>query len=280
MEKQKKIALINDISCIGRCSLTVAMPIISACGFEAVPLPTGVFSAHTEFEGFVCADLTDKMQSITDHWKQLNTRFDGICTGYIATKEQADIVKRFLIDFKKSDTFCVVDPVMGDNGAFYKRIDEDFVNEMRFFCSMADVIVPNVTEAEMLAGIECTKPPYSIDHIKEVMLKLCNIGAPKIVITGVETQDNQIGCAVYDSFTKKANMFFTPKADGRFPGSGDVFTATLTAALMNGKDFFDAVQIAMGYTCECVEKTAESGSDRKFGLAFEPLLGKLIKAVK
>ena len=280
MEKQKKIALINDMSCLGRCSLTAAMPIISACGFEAVPLPTGIFSAHTEFEGFVCADLTDKMQSITEHWKQLGTRFDGICTGYISTKEQADIIKRFLIDFKKSDTVCVVDPVMGDNGTFYKRIDEDFVNEMRFFCSMADIIVPNVTEAEMLAGMDCTKAPHSIDHIKEVLLKLCAIGAPKIVITGIESDDGQVGCAVYDSYIKKANMFFTSKVEGRFPGTGDVFTAVLTAAVMSGKDFFDAVQIAMGFTCECVEKTAEAGTERKYGLCFEPQLGKLIKAVK
>lgn len=280
MEKQKKIALINDISCLGRCSLTAAMPIISACGFEAVPLPTGVFSAHTEFERFVCADLTDKMQPITDHWKQLGTRFDGICTGYIATKKQADIIKRFLIDFKKSDTFCLVDPVMGDNGSFYKRIDEDFVSEMRFFCSMADVIVPNVTEAEMLAGLDCTKPPYSLDRIKEILLKLTGIGAPKIVITGVESEDGQIGCAVYDNYTKKANMFFTPKTEGRFPGTGDVFTAVLMASMMKGKDFFDSVQIAMGFTCECVEKTAEAQTDRKYGLCFEPQIGKLIKAIK
>ena len=280
MEKQKKIALINDMSCLGRCSLTVAMPIVSACGFEAVPLPTGVFSAHTEFEGFVCTDLTDKMQPMIEHWRQLGVRFDGICTGYIATKEQADIIKRFLIDFKKSDTFCIVDPVMGDNGEFYKRIDEDFVNEMRFFCSMADVMVPNVTEAELLAGLESTKPPYSIDHIKDILLKLCSIGAPKIVITGVETEDGQVGCAVYDSLTRKANMFFTPKTEGRFPGSGDVFTAALTSALMSGKNFFDAVQIAMGFTCDCVEKTAEADTERKYGLCFEPQLGKLIKAVK
>jgi len=280
VKKQKKVALINDMSCLGRCSLTVAMPIVSACGLETVPLPTGIFSAHTEFDGFVYTDLTDRMQPMVEHWSRLGTRFDGICTGYIATKEQADIIKRFLIDFKKSDTFCVVDPVMGDNGTFYKRIDEDFVNEMRFFCSMADVIVPNVTEAEMLAGIDCTKPPYDIDHIKELLLKLCPIGAPRIVITGVETEDNQVGCAVYDSITRRANMFFTPKTEGRFPGSGDVFTATLTAAMVKGKDFIDAVQIAMGFTCECVEKTAEMETERKYGLCFEPQLGNLIKAVK
>lgn len=280
MEKQKKIALVNDMSCLGRCSLTAAMPIISACGFEAVPLPTGIFSAHTEFDGFVCTDLTDRIQPIADHWKQLGTRFDAICTGYIATKEQADIIKRFLIDFKKSDTLCVVDPVMGDNGEFYKRIDEDFVDEMRFFCSMADIIVPNVTEAEMLAGMDRTKAPHSIDRIKEILLKLCGIGAPKIVITGIESEDGQVGCAVYDGFTKRANMFFTPKTEGRFPGSGDVFTAVLTAAAARGKDFFDAVQIAMGFTCECVEKTAAMGTERKYGLCFEPQLGNLIKAVR
>lgn len=280
MDKQKKIALINDISCLGRCSLTAAMPIVSACGFEAVALPTGVFSAHTEFEGFVCTDLTENMKKTVEHWKQLGVRFNAICTGYISTFEQAEIIKRFLIDFKKSDTLCVVDPVMGDNGSFYKRIDENFVNEMRFFCSMADVIVPNVTEAEMLAGMDCTKPPYTIDHIKGLMLKLTGIGAARIVITGVETDDGQIGCAVYDGMTRRANMFFTPKTEGRFPGTGDIFTAALTSAMMNGKDFLDAVQIAMSFTCDCVEKTAAAETDRKYGLCFEPQLENLIKAVK
>lgn len=265
---------------MGRCSLTAAMPIISVCGFEAVPFPTGIFSAHTEFDGFVCADLTDKMPLFAEHWKTLGSRFDGICTGYIATKEQADVIKRFLIDFKKSDTFCMVDPVMGDNGTFYKRIDENFVDEMRFLCSMADVIVPNVTEAEMLAGVDCEKAPYSIDHIKDVLLKLTGICSQKIVITGIESDDGQIGCAVYDSFKKRANMFFMPKTEGRFPGTGDVFTAVLMASMMKGMDFFEAVQLAMGFTEECVRKTAEMGNDRKYGLCFEPQLGKLIKAVK
>ncbi len=256
------------------------MPIISACGFESVPFPTGIFSAHTEFDGFVCTDLTDKMQTFADHWKDLGIRFDAIYTGYLATKEQAEIVKRFLIDFKKSDTLCIVDPVMGDNGSFYQRIDESFVSEMRFLCAMADIITPNVTEAEMIAGVDCTTPPHSLDHIKELLISLRNLGTPRVVITGIESDDGQIGCAVYDSYTRKANMFFTPKAEGRFPGSGDVFAAALTSAVVSGKEFTDAVQIAMSFTCDCVEKTAASGAERRYGLRFEPQIDKLIKAVK
>ncbi len=245
-----------------------------------MPLLTGIFSTHTEFDGFVCTDLTDKMQAFADHWKQLGIRFDAIYTGYLATKEQAEIVKRFLIDFKKSDTLCIVDPVMGDNGDFYNRIDESFVSDMRFLCSMADIITPNVTEAEMIAGVDCTKPPYSLDHIKELLISLRNLGTPRIVITGIESEDGQIGCAVYDSFTRKANMFFTPKAEGRFPGSGDVFAASLTSAVMSDKEFTDAVQIAMSFTCECVEQTALTSRPRSYGLQFEPQINKLIKAVK
>lgn len=280
MEKQKKIALINDMSCVGRCSLTAALPIVSACGFQAVPLPTGVFSAQSEFEGFVCADLTDRMQSFADHWKNIGVKFDAIYTGYLATRQQAETVKRFLIDFKRSDTLLVVDPVMGDNGEFYSGIDESFISEMRFLCAMADVITPNVTEAEMIAGIECTQPPYSADHIKELLISLRNLGTGRIVITGIESEDGQIGCAVYDSYTRKANMFFTPKAEGRFPGSGDVFASTLVSAIMKGKEFTDAVQIAMTFTCDCVEKTALSDEPRGFGLQFEPQIENLIKAVK
>lgn len=280
MEKQKKIALINDMSCIGRCSLTAAVPIISACGFNCVPLPTGIFSAQSEFDGFVCADLTDRMQSFADHWKNIGIRFDAIYTGYLATREQAETVKRFLIDFKKSDTLCIVDPVMGDNGSFYSRIDESFISEMRFLCAMADVITPNVTEAEMIAGIECTQPPYSMEHIKELLIALRNLGTGRIVITGIESEDGQIGCAVYDSYTGKANMFFTPKSEGRFPGAGDVFASSLVSAIMTGKEFTEAVQIAMTFTCGCVEKTALADEPRSFGLQFEPQIEKLIKAVK
>ena len=280
LEKQKKIALINDMSCIGRCSLTAGIPIISACGFNCVPMPTGIFSAQTEFDGYVCADLTDRMQSFADHWKNIGIRFDAIYTGYLASRSQAEFVKRFMIDFKKSDTFCIVDPVMGDNGEFYSGIDESFVEEMRFLCSMADIITPNVTEAQMIAGVECTAAPYSADHIKELLIKLRGLGTPRIVITGIESEDGQIGCAVYDSFTRKANMFFTPKAEGRFPGAGDVFASSLVSAVMSGKEFTDAVQIAMTFACECVEKTAHSDEPRGFGLAFEPQIYKLRDMVK
>lgn len=280
MEKQKKIAMINDLSCLGRCSLTAAIPIVSACGFESVPLPTGVFSAHTEFEGFVCADLTDKIGDITEHWKNLNIRFDCIYTGYLANIKQAESVKRFMLDFKKSDTVCIVDPVMGDNGKFYSRIDGTFVDEMRFLCSFADIIVPNVTEAEMLAGEDCTSSKCDLQHIKDLILKLRNIGAQKIVITGVDFDDGQIGCAVYDSISGKANMFFTPKADGRFPGTGDVFASALTAAYMSGKDFTQAVQLAMSFTSESVEYTAKTDSDRKYGLCFEPFVADYGRAVR
>lgn len=279
MKKQKRAALINDISCLGRCSMTAAIPIISACGIESVPLPTGIFSAHTEFEGFVKTDLTDKISEITDHWKSLGIRFDCIYSGYLASRKQAESVKRFLLDFKKSDTLYIADPVMGDNGVFYKGIDDSFVSEMRFLCSLADIIVPNVTEACMLTGTEL-REQYDMDFIKELLISLRNLGSARIVITGVELGDGQIGCAVYDSLTGKANMFFTPKTEGRFPGTGDVFAAALTAAVMNGKAFADAVQIAMGFTCRCVEATLEAETDRKYGLCFEPQIKNLIKSVE
>ncbi len=280
MEKQKKIALINDLSCIGRCSLTAAMPIISACGFESVPLPTGIFSAHSEFDGFVRTDLTDKLDDIFNHWKALDIRFDCIYSGYLASYEQAECVRRFFMDFKKSDTLTIVDPVMGDNGKFYSGIDGTFISEMRFLCSMADIIVPNVTEAQLLTGKEPTSGTHTLDEIKDLLFNLRNIGARQIVITGVDFGDEQIGCAVYDSISGNANLFFTPKVEGRFPGTGDVFAAALTSAVMSGKQFTDAVQIAMGFTCKCVEYTDKMETEHKYGLCFEPKIAELIKAVK
>lgn len=280
MEKQKKAALINDISCVGRCSMTVAIPIISSCGIESVPFPTGIFSAHTEFDGFVREDLTDRMSEFADHWKKLGIRFDCIYSGYLASNRQAEIVKRFLLDFKKSDTLCIVDPVMGDDGVFYKGIDDSFIGEMRFLCSVADIIVPNVTEACMLTGTEIPDGKYDMNFIKELLISLRNLGTAGIVVTGVDFGDGQIGCAVYDSLTGKANMFFTPKTDGRFPGTGDVFASALTAAVMNGKAFTDAVQLAMGFTCKCVEATLAAGTERKYGLCFESQIADFIKALK
>lgn len=280
LKKQKKAALINDISCLGRCSLTAAMPILSACGIESVPVPTGIFSAHTEFEGFVKEDLTDKMEQFVEHWKSLGIRFDCIYSGYLANRKQTETVQRFLLDFKKSDTLCIVDPVMGDNGVFYKGIDDSFIADMRFLCSAADIIVPNVTEACMLADIEPEVDGYGMDFVKELLVSLRNITPARIVITGVDLGDGQIGCAVYDSLMGKANMFFTPKTEGRFPGTGDVFASALTAAVMNGKDFADAVQTAMGFTCKCVEATLEAETDRKYGLCFEPEIKNLIKSLE
>ena len=277
MKKQNRAVLINDMSCLGRCSLTAAMPIISACGIESVPLPTGIFSAHTEFEGFVKEDLTDG--KISNHWKSLGERFDCIYSGYLASCKQAESVKRFLLDFKKSDTLYIADPVMGDNGVFYKGIDDSFISEMRFLCSLADIIVPNVTEACMLTGMEITEN-YDVSFIKELLISLRNLTAARIVVTGVDFDDGQIGCAVYDSLMGRANMFFTPKSEGRFPGTGDVFASALTAAVINGKDFFDAVQIAMSFTCKCVETTLETDTDRKYGLCFESEIKNLIKSVE
>lgn len=279
MKKQNRAVLINDMSCLGRCSLTAAMPIISACGIESVPLPTGIFSAHTEFEGFVKEDLTDDIDKISNHWKSLGERFDCIYSGYLASCKQAESVKRFLLDLKKSDTLYIADPVMGDNGVFYKGIDDSFISEMRFLCSLADIIVPNVTEACMLTGMEITEN-YDVSFIKELLISLRNLTAARIVVTGVDFDDGQIGCAVYDSLMGRANMFFTPKSEGRFPGTGDVFASALTAAVMNGKDFFDAVQIAMGFTCKCVETTLETDTDRKYGLCFESEIKNLIKSVE
>ena len=280
MEKQKKIALINDLSCVGRSSLTAALPIVSACGFHAVPLPTGVFSSQTAEDGYVYVDISEKLPDFCGQWKNIGLDFDCIYTGYLAGREQAEIVKRFIIDFKKSGTVCVVDPVMGDDGRLYSGIKESMADDMRFLCSVADIILPNVTEAELLTGVTPSAAPYDIEYIKQLMAKTRNLGCPRTVITGIDTGDGQIGCAVYDSLTGKANMFFMPKTVGSYPGAGDVFASVVTAAFMKGIDFTRCVQLAMGFTGEAVSVTERNGENVNYGLCFEPLLPKLIRAVK
>ena len=244
-------------------------------------MPTGILSAHTEFDGYLCEDFTDKIEPFAKHWKNIGMRFDCICTGYLASIEQAEKIKNFLLDFKKNDTVLIVDPVMGDNGKFYSRINESFISEMRFLCSLADGILPNVTEAQMLCGKPCTAPPYSHAEISELLSQLRQVCTGHIVITGIESDSRpeQIGCAVYDAVSNQTNFFFTPKTKGNFPGSGDVFSAAFAASYMSGKSFTDCVQIAMEFTGKSVAETEQSGAKHCFGLQFETQIPNLIKAV-
>lgn len=264
---EKRVACINDISCFGKCSLTVALPIISALGAEAVPLPTGLLSTHTGgFEGYVCYDMTSQMKNIIAHWEALKLRFDGIYTGYFANVQQADIVREFIHSFKDENTQVIIDPVMADNGSMYSGFDERFINTMASLIREADIITPNITEALLLTG-----QPYSRMQSEKLLLdtekRLIDMGAKRVVITGVSRCENKIGYRYFDE--KESFTCEYDKLPGVFCGCGDVFASTLTAHVMNKESYSTAVKYAAEFAEKCILETAGQGDADKYGLCFE-----------
>ena len=274
---QKRVLAIHDISCFGKCSLTVALPIISSTGAECTVMPTAVLSTHTGgFKGYTYRDLTEDMLPIVEHWKTLNLRFDSIYTGFLGSFEQIEIVSKIFDELKGKDTLIVVDPVMADNGELYPVFGKDFPREMRKLCEKADVILPNITEAVLLLGEEYVEGPYSREYIENLLRKLRKIGSKKIVLTGVFFDKGHLGAAAYDSETDIISYSFHELVPGLYHGTGDVFGSVIVSALMNGLNLAEANAIAVEFTAECIVRTRDAGTDVRFGVNFEDGLGELI----
>ena len=273
---QKKVLAINDISCTGRCSLTVALPIVSAAGLETVILPTAVLSTHTSgFQGYTFLDFTEEMRKITAHWKTLDLKFNGIYTGYLGSKEQLEIVAGIIKDFSHEGTLVFVDPVMGDDGKLYPGFDSEFPKGMKTLCDMADVIVPNITEASLMAGMEYKERDYDKAYIETLSRKLSDNGPKTVIISGVSFEKGKIGCAMYDRDTDTVTYGFTDFVASMYHGTGDVFSSALFGALASGKDVSSATEIAMNYTKDSIFETSLHTSEKRFGVEFEAGLGKL-----
>ena len=267
---QKKVLAIHDISCLGRCSLTAAIPIISVSGAEVVPLPTAVLSTHTGgFSAFTFRDLTEDMRPIVNHWKKLGICFDVIYTGYLGSLEQVAIVKEIIRDFSSSDTLVVVDPVMADAGQYYSLITPDFAVGMRELCEMADIIMPNMTEAAFLLGEEY-KEHYTAREIEVLLRRLALLGPKKIVLSGVSSDDfSQIGAAAYDVLSDTVSYALAEKIDGFYHGTGDTFASALIAALTRNKTIEEATRVAVEYTVTCIRRTHAEGTDTRYGVDIE-----------
>jgi len=278
MDKQKRVAAVHDISCFGRCSLTVALPIISAAGVETAVIPTAVLSTHTGgFTGFTYRDLTDDIKPIVDHWKTLDLEFDAIYTGFLGSFEQIDLVIGLFDRLSSETTMKVVDPVMADNGELYKIFPPDFPKGMRKLCAEADVIIPNITEAALMLGEEYIDGPYDKRYIESLLKRLGKIGAEKVVLTGVFFDDKELGAAAYDSVTGEIGYAFSERIEGYYHGTGDVFGSALVASLMNGRSLNDSVKIAVTFTAGSIRRTKDAGTDIRFGVNFEEGIPKLIK---
>lgn len=271
----KRIISIQDISCFGKCSLTVALPILSAMGIETAVIPTAVLSTHTGgFTGYTFRDLTDDIPAITKHWDSLNLSFDGICTGYLGSKEQANIVSDLFDTFKKGDTKIIVDPVMGDAGKMYAGFTPDFADEMKLLCKKADVIVPNMTEVSLLLGVPYTEE-YDEKYIKELLKRLVDLGCPSAIITGIQYGDGMHGAVAYDSITETFSSAFRPHIDYPVHGTGDIFSSVLAGAVVKGESLSEAVEKAVVFTSESIMATLPDKEEYWYGVSFEKCLGML-----
>jgi Pyridoxal/pyridoxine/pyridoxamine kinase len=281
MEKLKRVVAIHDISGFGKCSLTVALPIISAAGIETTVLPTAVLSTHTGgFSGFTYRDLTEDIQPIADHWKSLNIEFDAIYTGFLGSFEQLDLVGRFFDSFKTKDNLILVDPVMADNGELYKIFSPEFALGMRDLCKKADIIIPNLTEASFMLEEEYNPGPYSEEYIEGLLKKLSALGPKKVVLTGVFFNEEELGTATYDADTDEIAYAFEKRIPGYFHGTGDVFGSALLAALLNNFNLNEAAAIAVRFTTSAIRKTAAAGTDIRFGVNFEQTIPEFLKDLK
>lgn len=277
----KRALSIQDISCVGKCSLTVALPIISVFGVETAVLPTAVLSTHTAFKGFTFRDLTCDLTGIAKHWKKENISFDALYSGYLGSFEQLDIVSKIFKDFKTKDNFVLIDPVMGDNGSLYAGFNNEFALQMANLCKNADIIVPNLTEASYMLGIPYVAEGYSEKYIKDLLKKLVDLGAKKAVLTGVSLDNGKtIGVYALDGQTMQYFCYFREKLSSSFHGTGDVFASTLCGALTKGKSFEESLKIAVDYTVECIRITMENKNHNWYGVDFESAIPYLVEKIK
>lgn len=276
---QKRVITIQDISCIGKCSLTVALPILSAAGVETSILPTAILSTHTGgFTGYTFRDLTDDIEPICDHWKTLDIRVDAIYTGYLGSRHQQDLVAGIFDDFRQDDTIIMVDPAMADQGQLYPAFDMDFALGMRDLCAKADLIVPNITEACFMLQ-EPYREDFSQDDIEAMLRRLTDLGPACAVLTGVSFEDGKLGAAAFDKRTGTFNYYFRERIEGYYHGTGDIFSSALLAGIMCDKTLGQAIKVAVDFTVGAIQRTYAANTDRKYGVDFEHEIPELIKSL-
>lgn len=276
----KRVVSIQDISCLGKCSLTVALPIISAMGVETCVVPTAVLSTHTGgFSGFTFHDLTQEVAPIAAHWKKEGITFDAIYTGYLGSFEQIELVGQFFDQFGGKDTLVYVDPAMADNGVLYTGFTPEFAKEMGKLCGKADVIVPNLTEASFMLGVDYVGDQYDEAYIKDLLKQLTGLGCKTAVLTGMSFEPGKIGAMAYDSVTGTYASYFNEKLPVQFHGTGDVFASACVGALMNGKDLAGALKVAVDYTLECIRETQNDPDARWYGVNFESAIPMLVHSL-
>lgn len=276
----KRIVTIQDISCFGKCSITVALPLVSAMGVECAIIPTSILSTHTGgFKNFTFTDLNEDIPKIANHWKEYDIRFDSIYTGYLGNEKQINYVIDFISRFRGENTLVFVDPAMADKGKLYAGFDAEFPSHMARLCAIADIIVPNITEASFLLDIPYTEE-YDEEYIKDVCKKLCDLGAKKVILTGVHFGNKTQGAYYYDGASGETYYYCRDTIDAAFHGTGDTFSSILCAGLTKGYSYERAIKIAVDFTVLCIEKTLPDRINHSYGTKFEECIPELVDMLR
>ena len=271
----KRVLTVQDISCLGKCSITIALPVISALGSETVILPTALLSTHSIFENFTCKDLSDQIIPIAQHWQSQEVKFDAIYTGYLGTMEEIDMMKEIVRMFGGEDTLVIVDPAMGDKGVLYPAFDEAYALKNRELCGIADIVLPNITETSFMTGLPY-KEEYDEAYVKEMLQALHALGAKVSILTGVSLEPGKTGIMGYDSRNDSYFSYQNEKIGAQFNGTGDLFASTFVGEVMKGLDWTDAIRIAADYTAHTIAVTMENPKKSWYGVDFETTIPDLI----
>ena len=269
----KRIASIQDFSCIGSCSQTIALPVLSAMGVECAALPTALLSAHTAFDGFVSLDLTPQLPAIMAHWRAMHLRFDAVYTGYLASAEQVGLVGALLDGMDERPALTLIDPVMGDNGALYAGFSDAFPQAMRALCGRADVLTPNVTEACLLTGTAYS-PVQDAAQTRRLLERLLELGCRAAVLTGLRVDgDMAVAALQRDGTGTLVRTSYIPEV---FHGTGDLFASTCAGALVQGAPLERAVRLAADYVALTLRRTVQAPDRRWYGVNFQETLPELM----
>lgn len=279
---QLRVLAVHDISCVGKCSLTVALPIISSVGIETAILPTAVLSTHTGsgFSGFTYRDLTDDIIPIVDHWSKENIFFDAMYVGYLGSERQINIIKNIICDYRKNGTLIFIDPVMGDHGRLYANFNDEYPKKMLELCRFADIVTPNITEAALMLGEEFKHGPYTKAYTDNLLYKMAENGMKKIILTGVYFDDYELGVGIYDSDNDSIEYVMSQKLPGFYDGTGDVFASSFVACVMLGKTLKTSAKTAEAFVIDSIKATTVRKNERCYGVNFESAISNFIARIQ
>ena len=281
MNELKRMAAIHDLSGLGKCSLTVALPIVSASGVECCCIPTALLSTHTGgFKGWTFRDLSEDIVPIASHWNELNVKFDAVYSGYLASPEQGRLLEQTIDLIAGENTLVIVDPAMADNGKYYANLGEPMTECFRSLMAKADIVTPNITEACFITNTEYTSGPCTMEFVEDLIEKLFALGPKIVAITGVSLENAKVGVVAKDKDSGKLCVVMNDAREGIFHGAGDIFASSFAALLTRGAELETSLETAEKFVADCIERTEKRGTPRHYGMDFESALPEYIKSIE